>query len=235
MLPGGIGRCFNEEEYAIISTFLDTLCNAESPDDDLDNWGGALVPPPLTVSHTFIDYPIKRSHSLEEFLQLRQVHSWPSTPRQQICCRQRRARQAAPMAAFAGDGDNKLGQPPRPLKKDDVGIANSHDVKLLKETTPVKDSGSKDGHVPKGPIACEIARWRLGSDELPTVGSAGHYAFRCKPCAFLSKGCNNGLHCPWCHLCEPGEKGRRRKQRQKLASRAAARARWLANVPLLGK
>merc|ERR1712232_490100 len=57
-----------------------------------------------------------------------------------------------------------------------------------------------------------------GSPELPSVGSAGHAAGRCKPCAFIyNKGCGNGIVCEFCHLCAPGEKKRRHKE--KLAHR----------------
>jgi len=52
----------------------------------------------------------------------------------------------------------------------------------------------------------------LASEECPTVGSQGHWAGTCKPCAFLyTKGCGNGANCSFCHLCEPGEKKRRAK------------------------
>uniref|UniRef100_A0A7S4R8J5 C3H1-type domain-containing protein n=1 Tax=Alexandrium monilatum TaxID=311494 RepID=A0A7S4R8J5_9DINO len=61
----------------------------------------------------------------------------------------------------------------------------------------------------------------LGSPELPTIGSAGHAVGRCKPCAFVySVGCKDGVACQFCHLCEPGEKKRRRKE--KLEARRAA-------------
>jgi len=53
----------------------------------------------------------------------------------------------------------------------------------------------------------------LGTPELPSMGSFGHDLRRCKPCAFVhvEKGCANGVDCPFCHLCEPGEKRRRQK------------------------
>jgi len=52
----------------------------------------------------------------------------------------------------------------------------------------------------------------LGSPELPSRGSALHKWFTCKPCAFVRQGvCKNDVNCPFCHLCEPGEKKRRRK------------------------
>jgi hypothetical protein len=52
----------------------------------------------------------------------------------------------------------------------------------------------------------------VGSAEIPTVGSVSHRFGTCKPCAFLYKqGCENGVNCPFCHLCDPGEKKRRQK------------------------
>lgn len=56
---------------------------------------------------------------------------------------------------------------------------------------------------------------QLGSGDLPSVGSLGHYLQRCKPCAFVNKiGCANGTQCSFCHLCSPGEKKRRRKEKR---------------------
>lgn len=53
-----------------------------------------------------------------------------------------------------------------------------------------------------------------GSTQLPTRGSAGHNSGRCKPCAFVhTTGCSNGAACEFCHLCDPGEKKRRRKEK----------------------
>lgn len=55
----------------------------------------------------------------------------------------------------------------------------------------------------------------LGSEDLPTIGSVGHKSGTCKPCAFLhTKGCENGASCPFCHLCKPGEKKRRLKEKK---------------------
>jgi hypothetical protein len=72
----------------------------------------------------------------------------------------------------------------------------------------------------------------LGSAELPTVGSAAHRFGNCKPCAFVhTKGCENGVDCPYCHICRPGEK--KRRQRDKLERRREL-LRWqetMAQVP----
>lgn len=54
----------------------------------------------------------------------------------------------------------------------------------------------------------------LGSWLLPTIGSAGHPLRICKPCAFVNtKGCKDGVQCRFCHLCEVGEKKRRKKEK----------------------
>lgn len=57
---------------------------------------------------------------------------------------------------------------------------------------------------------------QVGSPELPTVGSAGHHIGKCMPCAFMWKapGCSNGVDCPFCHLCDGGEKKRRQREKK---------------------
>jgi len=50
------------------------------------------------------------------------------------------------------------------------------------------------------------------SQDNPSEGSSGHRLGRCKPCAFMYKdGCRSGADCPYCHLCPPGEKQRRKR------------------------
>jgi len=52
----------------------------------------------------------------------------------------------------------------------------------------------------------------LGSPEMPSRGSAFHHLLACKPCAFVARGtCTSNVECEFCHLCEPGERKRRRK------------------------
>lgn len=52
---------------------------------------------------------------------------------------------------------------------------------------------------------------------IPTIGSMKHAYGTCKPCAFVFKnGCSNGLECKFCHLCEPGERQRRKKAKRAL-------------------
>lgn len=58
----------------------------------------------------------------------------------------------------------------------------------------------------------------LGTPQFPCKGSALHRIGTCKPCAFHCQGgpeaCKNGIECTFCHLCEPGEKKRRKKATQ---------------------
>ena len=56
---------------------------------------------------------------------------------------------------------------------------------------------------------------------VPSVGSASHGSGQCKPCAFHhTKGCQCGAMCTFCHLCLPGEKKRRQKEKQQAAKAA---------------
>lgn len=53
-----------------------------------------------------------------------------------------------------------------------------------------------------------------GSAALPSLGSVAHGTGGCRPCAFFhGVGCDNGAICSFCHLCEAGERIRRRKER----------------------
>jgi hypothetical protein len=71
-------------------------------------------------------------------------------------------------------------------------------------------TGYQQLHDPFGRLA------QLGSAQVPTMGSVGHGLGNCKPCAFAWKapGCGNGMDCPFCHICGPGEKKRRSKDKR---------------------
>jgi len=74
--------------------------------------------------------------------------------------------------------------------------------------------GAELGDATRAALADERLGMELGSEAIPTVGSAGHYLRACKPCAFVNtKGCKDGVGCKFCHLCEPGEKKRRKKEK----------------------
>jgi len=64
-------------------------------------------------------------------------------------------------------------------------------------------------------LADALPEPELGTPDMPTMGSAGHRMGTCKPCAFLhTKGCHSGKDCTFCHLCNPGEKKRRQKEKK---------------------
>jgi len=62
----------------------------------------------------------------------------------------------------------------------------------------------------------------LGTAQLPTIGSQGHAHGRCRPCAFhwSEEGCGNGVACAFCHLCDYGEKKRRKKEKKRVRAMA---------------
>ncbi|CAJ1382142.1 unnamed protein product [Effrenium voratum] len=68
-------------------------------------------------------------------------------------------------------------------------------------------------------VACDLPKDSAKSDKvniasIASVGSAGHDDGTCRPCAFIfKKGCESGALCTFCHLCPPGEKKRRAKER----------------------
>lgn len=61
----------------------------------------------------------------------------------------------------------------------------------------------------------------------PSLGSRGHNAGRCKPCAFWYKdeGCQSGVACEFCHLCAPGEKQRRKRVKRAMCRNMGLRER----------
>lgn len=96
-----------------------------------------------------------------------------------------------------------------PMRGNDVNyspVANGLTVVAHGHELPASSHAIVTPSPPPGPA--------LGSPEMPSTGSAGHGGGRCKPCAFIhNKGCENGIVCQFCHLCEPGEKKRRHKEK----------------------
>jgi len=72
---------------------------------------------------------------------------------------------------------------------------------------------SEDVGRPKPP-SWDAPGHKVEALEAPNLGSASHHLQKCKPCAFFNmKGCRDGVECQFCHLCEAGEKKRRKKER----------------------
>eukprot|EP00929_Paragymnodinium_shiwhaense_P038213 TRINITY_DN20236_c0_g1_i1.p1 TRINITY_DN20236_c0_g1~~TRINITY_DN20236_c0_g1_i1.p1 ORF type:complete len:1236 (+),score=318.75 TRINITY_DN20236_c0_g1_i1:156-3863(+) len=62
----------------------------------------------------------------------------------------------------------------------------------------------------------------VGSNALPSVGSAGHAKGTCKPCAFVLDGCRSGTQCAFCHICKPEERQGKKRGRWNLKRRKNA-------------
>jgi len=77
------------------------------------------------------------------------------------------------------------------------------------------DSVSGDMFLPlQTPFSMTSGPCQFTSTVFPTLGSAGHFSGQCKPCAFVNtKGCKSGYECKFCHLCAPGEKKRRKREK----------------------
>jgi hypothetical protein len=53
------------------------------------------------------------------------------------------------------------------------------------------------------------------ADAFPSIGSQSHVTGTCQPCAFFyTQGCQNGHNCQFCHLCGPGEKKKRLREKR---------------------
>lgn len=92
----------------------------------------------------------------------------------------------------------------------ELAAEEEEEAETTREAEEVAEESLADEH--QMPVPPDSDLWRL-----PSEGSALHAEGRCKPCVFLhTKGCENGITCPFCHLCGPGEKKLRRKLRYKL-------------------
>jgi len=198
-------------------------------------------PVPLLVKNTFIDTDVWRPASLCDFFQQRQVQSCPtsaigappgledevedavaaSMPLYQSVNEQRErltemvgqdmsmavGALAAPCAAGAIEVQQLTPLPPPPSQAPVLSL-----MPESPETPP-------PAQAPILRLSESLPVPQLGSAALPTVGSASHQLGGCQPCAFLyTKGCGNGVLCPFCHLCDVGERKRRAR-----VKRAAAR------------
>jgi len=160
-----------------------------------------------------------------------------------------------PSGLLARDEDVPLRRSRTTPGFDDKGLANLYPTDLVVRNTflefveeplflqvrrvksapssPVAAAGSPVAS--KAPAVLDLssmldATATLGSPDMPSVGSAQHDIRECTPCAFFWKtaGCSNGVNCPYCHLCDAGEKKRRQKEKKahfKAQSQAAAVAR----------
>lgn len=172
-------------------------------------------PVPYTIRNTFVDTGIGRPLSLEEFYEERRVHSCPVEP---PCF-------GADEGGAMTTGGSMMASVAYAAVAASAAAAAATRCWMASasrrgDATP--SSGVLGNMAPVLRLAEWVQQPELGSPQLPTVGSEGHNAGTCKPCAFYhSKGCSNGVNCsfwatPWfgfCHLCPADEKKRRQKEK----------------------
>jgi hypothetical protein len=212
---------------------------AEADFTNKDQWVGSLselpdydYPAPIFVRNTFLDTPIVRPVSLDEFIQERRIQSCPieqvvfpdDEAQEAVYAQRSNFRRAATMGAtlltevsndaavVAARAVSSFSSWLNPV--DSVALTTASSIPELQN-----DQHDCYGMPGQGPsqvicLASALQQPELGSSELPTVGSAGHRWGACKPCAFLHRrGCENGVDCAFCHLCDSGEKKRRQKEK----------------------
>lgn len=166
------------------------------------------------VKNTFIQVALGRSPSLDGFFEERHTRSCPPSRQQSVerllgpACEPQPPREG--LLARAGAAAAEVVAPERcsGLGEQDASTSSSASTS---EPSPAEGSGSQKQVLILGNV---LKQPELGSPELPTVGSAQHRLGGCKPCAFAhTKGCENGVNCAFCHLCQPGERKRRQRQR----------------------
>mmetsp|Transcript_4668 Transcript_4668/g.11331 ORF Transcript_4668/g.11331 Transcript_4668/m.11331 type:complete len:246 (+) Transcript_4668:69-806(+) len=162
-------------------------------------------PIPLIVKNTFLDTESWRPSSLDGFFQERITRSCVSRlldcPEGGLALVRRPVQQPSGLVTEedldffdANDTHTPWASPSR-----FAPVAAEPAVLRLSDALPEVDATR----------AAEVA-----AAVLPTMGSAGHFDGTCKPCAFFhTKGCRQGFGCEFCHLCEAGERKRRRKEK----------------------
>eukprot|EP00747_Dinoflagellata_sp_TGD_P195199 gnl/TRDRNA2_/TRDRNA2_63517_c0_seq1.p1 gnl/TRDRNA2_/TRDRNA2_63517_c0~~gnl/TRDRNA2_/TRDRNA2_63517_c0_seq1.p1 ORF type:complete len:315 (+),score=59.18 gnl/TRDRNA2_/TRDRNA2_63517_c0_seq1:57-1001(+) len=154
------------------------------------------------IQNTFLHFPVgDEAESLEGFFQEREVKSCPASHLQpRACC--------PPLEGIFQELESSCQEPDVQASKEMPSFASAAPRILLLDEALCSNDG------PYGEDLCS----NDDGERVPSVGSMGHAIGRCKPCAFVhTTGCASGASCVFCHLCEPGEKKRRRKD--KLASR----------------
>eukprot|EP00929_Paragymnodinium_shiwhaense_P112264 TRINITY_DN80524_c0_g1_i1.p1 TRINITY_DN80524_c0_g1~~TRINITY_DN80524_c0_g1_i1.p1 ORF type:complete len:226 (+),score=12.61 TRINITY_DN80524_c0_g1_i1:183-860(+) len=125
----------------------------------------------------------------------------------------RRARSAEPLGRL-------------PYTQNETGIVNvgvsgeRSDLPFAARPSAVVQRGSSErssgpfeaGHLTE-PLPAEVPQGEL---PLPSIGSVLHMRGGCVPCGYFwtPRSCRSGANCLFCHLCDAGEKRRRRVQKK---------------------
>lgn len=171
-------------------------------------------PVPVGVRNTFLHFPVPRDASLDDYFNERKCNSAPQSKLEGM-------NYDPTIADSEGYHHSAAGY--RTIMPPHVASLPSSMVPSM-AMAPHFQSGFQSGAQTAAGGVLHLAdilengeqQDGIGSDACPTVGSLNHAAGKCKPCAFFWKqaGCGNGYDCPFCHLCGPDEKKRRRKERR---------------------
>jgi len=159
----------------------------------------------------------------------------PQTPSNKVCLSTTPASRNKPSSSqCASAGARNLAVPPPPQLPPKIKEADSSSSMppapakaapiFEEESLPPPPTGQAPSaaDAKKVSIADTLPEPEIGTAERPTIGSWGHGIGKCKPCAFLhTKGCKNGVECPFCHLCDRGEKKRRQREKWQAARETA--------------
>lgn len=177
----------------------------------------------LRIKNTFLDIAPDRSPSLAPFFRERVVRSCPSSPA---------TRQSEELGFFttawsASTTDSRTRSSSPSSSADQYQATRSSSpsstggdrVVGTKSTTSVYsaetvDTTSQGAELPLTWSAAVPTALISVSSPLPNPGSVGHHLGECDPCAFFNSGrCDKGERCTFCHLCDPEERKRRRKEK----------------------
>lgn len=206
--------------------------SAEAPDESAAQEASQYL-----VKNTFIDTPLRRSPSLERFFGERKIHSSPPSVVMDLNQSNNPFQISTPTGSSVGGSDvgkwhqdDSLFLPCNQKDKSgrDSDIGESTTASGIDPLASASGSGCissmpGSGQIPNATGSSYIPDGSrpellgnepvIGSAEMPSRGSALHRFGACKPCAFVSHGvCRNDINCEFCHLCERGEKKRRRKE-----------------------
>jgi len=168
-------------------------------------------PMPFVIRNTFIDTQVVRPLSLDDFFEERRILSCPV---------------AMPDDEGLDDEEDERPTDAQPLRLAITTGAQAFMTTVAAATgfwaapeyaasaAPMENFNATQPMPHVLMLSEALPELILGSSEMPTVGSGGHFTGTCKPCAFFyTRGCENGVQCPFCHLCPADEKRKRQKEK----------------------
>lgn len=203
-----------------------------------------VYPEPVYVRNTFIDVPLPRTDSSDEILLPIRSHSCPEgvlseqaldacTPVDVVDSAPEAASDCSTVDTSASSASPSprqrfSGCPPAacagPWRACDAARAHAHrDARPTQRRHEEVRPGPQRVSLQKLIVGCrnhtesaaDARAVELEPCGLPSVGSAGHRAGTCSPCAFLyTRGCDRGTECEFCHLCGPEVRKQRKKEKR---------------------